>query len=153
MILIPHKDSNNFILYLIIQLLKFKTIESYTELINETFKNVIGFEKDICFISKRDIREYRKKIKKVIIPHGTYVISDMAFNNCELLEEIFIPKTVYYLTQHTFYGCVNLKRATIAKNQIQEHIMYKSPSLEKEIYLYLPIVKDAFESNVSITYY
>lgn len=151
MILAPHKDSNNFILYLIIQLLKLKTVKFYTKLIDEVVKNVVCFEKDIKNIYVNDIQKYKNKIKKVIIPKTVIYIGNASFSFCKLLEEVIIGNNVKIIGHYSFYGCISLKKIFIPPSvkNIFEGAFGGCSNLKK---IYIPISFEHKDDELYLTH-
>ena len=63
---------------------KIKTVKSYTTLINETVKNVVGFEKNITKIRPMAYAP-NNKLTEIIISNSITSISRSAFSGCRLL--------------------------------------------------------------------
>lgn len=55
-------------------------------------------------------------VTKVILPEGLLVIDDMAFDHCELLEEINIPSTVHTIGRQAFNYCDSLAVVVIPES-------------------------------------
>lgn len=88
--------SNNYILFLLIKLLKIKTVKNYTDLIfkiNKIFlESVYIFEKDLQIIKKELF--YETYIEKIIMPDTILEIEDKAFMNCNYLKEVVISNSL-----------------------------------------------------------
>ena len=62
---------------------------------------------------KKEMKEARARIKSVIIGDSVKKIGVSAFESCENLESISLPKKIKELPENCFTGCINLKRFVI----------------------------------------
>ena len=60
----------------------------------------------------------RQKTKRVVIPHGTEVIGERAFADCNFIEEIVVSDTVTTISDGAFFNCKSLKSVRIAGNVV-----------------------------------
>ena len=54
-----------------------------------------------------------KKIRSVVLPEGLETIGAMAFQNCDLLEQVEIPESVHTIGNSAFAGCDHLARVQL----------------------------------------
>lgn len=133
--LIPHKNTNNYILFSIIQILKFKTPSSYVSLIKDICNLVIGFEEKITDINTLYIRilSLRDKVKKIVIPDTVIEINAYAFSGYSNLKSIIVPNSITVINLNAFRGCVSLEEITIPDSVISigTGAFYECKSLKK----------------------
>ena len=60
--------------------------------------------------------EYRKSLKKAIIPNSVRVIFEEAFKDCYNLEEVYMSDSVVDIRRNAFSGCSNLKKIRLSNN-------------------------------------
>lgn len=53
------------------------------------------------------------QITKVVIPNGVKIIEDMAFNNCEVLQEVVLGTDVVEIGDGSFMNCYSLETITL----------------------------------------
>ncbi|MDR2928332.1 MAG: cadherin-like beta sandwich domain-containing protein [Cytophagaceae bacterium] len=58
-------------------------------------------------------KNYRERIRRVIIEEGATNIGANAFNGCQKLKSVTIPNTVSYIGFGSFYSCIHLPSITI----------------------------------------
>lgn len=70
-------------------------------------------------------------LKTIVIPSGMSSIKDYAFYNCNTLDSIHIPTSVYTIGSNAFNGCSSLKKFSLPKylNTIREYAFANCSSL------------------------
>lgn len=93
------------------------TIPANTTINNNAFQNCKGLlvATTPYAYNSGNVFEGCLNLKTIVIPTGMTSIRDYAFYNCNSLDSIHIPNSVYTIGSNAFNGCSNLKKLNLPK--------------------------------------